>query len=68
MQHQIQQVVSNVVLGLRIVQQTEQRLQEPIAPDALTKVKMSDSNKKANTNTYDIISSTKLVSIGSFTL
>ena len=66
MQHQIQQVVSNVVLGLRIVQQT--RLQEPIAPDALTKVKMSDSNKKANTNTYDIISSTKLVSIGSFTL
>ena len=66
MQHQIQQVVSNVVLGLRIVQQT--RLQEPIAPDALTKVKMNDSNKKANTNTYDIISSTKLVSIGSFTL
>ena len=64
MQHQIQHVVSNVVLGLRIVQQTA-LLQEPIAPGALTKVKMSDSDRKANIhmNTYDIISSTKLVTI-----
>ena len=63
MQHQIQQVVSNVVLGLRIVQQT-----------ALTGAHSSwrsdqgKNDKKANMNTYDIISSTKLVTIGSFTL